>query len=154
GRDGTFHGAQGYDRGRLLHGTEAQSTLSDWYCDRKAGLLQLRLAWDLLNVTDPSTRTLLSDARTEGSFGTVKAQDFHLGAVLYQKGARHAVLGIVPEMDGGEWLAERFRPWRWRGWTEPRSHDRLKPVYDSLRAVWQEALAGAPAPPERRAPSN
>lgn len=154
GRDGTFYGARGYDRGRLLHGTEAQSTLSDWYFDRKAGLLQLRLAWDLLNVTDPSTRTLLFDPRTEGSFGTVKAGDFHFGAVLYQKGARHPVLGTVPERDDGEWSAERFRPWRWREWTEPRSHGRLKPVYDSLRAVWQEALAEAPAPPERRAPSN
>jgi hypothetical protein len=154
GRDGTFYRAQGYDRGRLRHGTEAGSTLSDWYFDREAGVLQLRLPWDLLNVTDPSTRTLLFDPKTDGSFGTVKAQDFHVGAVLYQKGARRAVLGTMPEMADGEWPAERFRPWRWRGWTEPRSHGRLKPVYDSLRAVWQEAPAEAPALPERRAPSN
>jgi hypothetical protein len=154
GRDGTFYRAQGYDRGRLRHGIEAQSTLSDWYLDREAGLIQLRLPWDLLNVTDPSTRTLLFDPRTEGAFGTVTAEGFHVGAVLYQKGSGTRVLSTLPEMAGSKWPARGFRAWQWRGWKEPRSHARLKPVYDSLRVVWQEAPAGAPARPARRAPSN
>ena len=29
-----------------------------------------------------------------------------------------------------------FRTWEWTGWTTPRYHQRLKPVYDSLKAVW------------------
>ena len=48
GRDGTFFPARGYDRGRLLHATEATSSLADWYLDEQAGLLELRLPWDLL----------------------------------------------------------------------------------------------------------
>jgi hypothetical protein len=154
GRDGTFYPAQGYDRGRLRHGTEAASTLADWYLDERAGLLELRIPWDLLNITDPSTRTLLFDRDTEGEYGRATAEDFHIGVLLYRKGGQPAVAGALPALDGGKWQAGAFNPWRWRGWTEPRSHGRLKPVYDSLRMLWRVAPSAGPAPPARLAPSN
>jgi hypothetical protein len=56
GRDGTFFPAQGYDRGRLNFGTSVESSLADWYADPAGGLLEIRLPWGLLNVTDPSSR--------------------------------------------------------------------------------------------------
>jgi hypothetical protein len=139
-----------HDRGRLLYGTEAGSTLSDWYLDQAAGLLELRIPWDLLNVTDPSTRTLLFDRGTAGGFGTVPAEDFRVGVVAYRKGGRPAVVGALPELEAEVWRAKDFTKWRWAGWTEPRSHARLKPVYDSLRSVWNPA--GAPTRPAPRAP--
>jgi tetratricopeptide (TPR) repeat protein len=154
GRDGTFYPARGYDRGRLLHATEAVSTLADWYFDEKAGLLEVRIPWDLLNVTDPSTRTLLFDRKTEGDFGTAPAEEFHMGVVLYRKGSNGKVAGALPALEKGNWSARLFHGWRWSGWTEPRSHARLKPVYDSLKRLWQAAPSEAPARPGRRAPSN
>ena len=154
GRDGTFYRAQGYDRGRLRYGTQVMSTLSDWYLDERAGLLELRIPWDLLNVTDPSTRTLLHDRRTEGAFGTTVAADFHVGVLIHRRGQQPQVMGAIPQVLRGVWLAGGFKPWRWQGWTEPRSHARLKPVYDTLKLLWQVAPGGAPAPPGRRAPSN
>jgi hypothetical protein len=154
GRDGTFFPALGYDRGRLRHGTEAASTLADWYLDERAGLLELRIPWDLLNVTDPSTRTLLFDRDTTGAFGTATAADFHAGVVVYRKKNPGSVVGALPAVDGGVWREGDFRPWRWSGWTEPRSHARLKPVYDSIKRLWRAAPAAAPARPARRAPSN
>ena len=158
GRDGRFYPAQGYDRGRLLHGTEKVSSLADWYLDEKAGLLEIRIPWDLLNVTDPSSRTLLDDRRTSGSFGTAPAVDFRVGVVVYSKGGSPAIVGALPGLEDGTWLAGSFTAWRWKGWTEPRYHARLKPVYDSLRLLWQEAGPAAPAeaqaPPVRPAPSN
>jgi hypothetical protein len=154
GPDGTFYPAREYERGRLRHGTEAASTLADWYLDERAGLLELRIPWDLINVTDPSTRTLLLDRHTEGDFGTATAEDFHVGVVIYRKGTRPEVVGTVPNMVGGVWPAEAFKGWRWEGWTEPHSHAGLKPVYDSLKLLWRAAPAGAPARLELRAPSN
>jgi hypothetical protein len=154
GRDGTFFPAKGYDRGRLLHGTEAASTLADWYLDERAGLLELRIPWDLLNVTDPSSRRLLFDHDSTGNFGTATAEDFHVGVVIYRKKGRRDLVGALPAVEGGVWRAGSFRPWRWRGWTEPRSYGRLKPVYDSLRLLWRAAPAGAPTRPARTAPSN
>ncbi len=152
GRDGTFFPAQGYDRGRMRFGTEAQSTGSDWYLDSQAGLLQIRIPWDLLNVTDPSTRTLLLDNRSTGAFGTVAAEDWHAGAVVYTKGAEPKVRGALPEIAEGVWRRQSFTPWRWNGWTEPRYHSRLKPVFDSLKAVWAAPPSTAPARPAPRAP--
>jgi hypothetical protein len=139
GRDGTFFPARGYNRGRLRYGTEARSTLSDWYLDEKAGLLQIRIPWDLLNVTDPSTRTLLFDRATSGNYGTAVASDFHLGLVVYSKtpGSGPTVLGAIPSLAQGMWRASDFAGWRWEAWTEPRWHGRLKPVYDSLRMLWR-----------------
>jgi hypothetical protein len=154
GRDGTFFRASGYDRGRLLHATEAASTLADWYMDENAGLLELRIPWDLLNVTDPSTRTLLSDSKTDGKFGTVTAGDFHVGVLLYDKGSRPTIVGALPAVEKGTWPARVFTGWRWPAWTEPQSHARLKPVYDSIRTLWRAAPVAAPARPERRVPSN
>jgi hypothetical protein len=154
GRDGTFFPARGYDRGRLLHATEAVSSLADWYLDEKAGLLEVRLPWDLLNVTDPSTRTLLSDPKTEGNFGTVPAADFHVGVVLYGKASKPTTMGALPALEKGTWRVGDFTGWRWAGWTEPRSHARLKPVYDSLKTLWRAAPSAEPARPGQRAPSN
>jgi hypothetical protein len=154
GRDGQFYPATRYDRGRLRYGTEAASTLADWFLDEKAGVLELRIAWDLINVTDPSTRTLLMDPRTNGAFGIVVANGFHVAAVVYRKRPQPEAVGALPQLVNGQIPARGFTPWRWRSWTEPRFHSRLKPVYDSLRLLWQAAPAGGPAPPGRKAPSN
>jgi hypothetical protein len=154
GRDGTFFRAKGYDRGRLRFGTEAGSTLADWYLDERAGLLEMRVPWDLLNVTDPSSRTLLYDDRISGSYGTVEAGDFHLGILLYSKTRPGQINAALPALDGREWRTESFAPWSWQSWSEPTSFSRLKPVYDSLRMLWGEAPAGAPTPLSPRVPSN
>ena len=127
GRDGTFFPAQGYDRGRLRHGTHTASTLTDWYHDADAGLVEIRIPWDLLNVTDPSTRTVLFERDGTGEFGTVVAGDFRFMVVGYEKrGAPNAAATIGPAA------------WRWEPWEEPRSQARLKPVYDALRRTFEE----------------
>ena len=154
GRDGSFFPAGRYDRGRLVHGTEAASTTADWYLDDREGMLQLRIPWDLLNVTDPSTRTLLFDQRTNGDFGTAAAGEFHAGVVIYRKGKKPAVEAALPELRQGAWAASGFVGWRWSGWTEPRYHSRLKPVFDSLKALWAAPPSRAPIRLAPRAPSN
>jgi hypothetical protein len=105
-------------------------------------------------VTDPSSRTLLSDPHTEGNFGTVPAQDFHVGVLLYRKTFSPTIVGALPALEKGTWRVGDFTGWRWSGWAEPRSQARLKPVYDSLKMLWRAAPSGEPARPGRRAPSN
>ncbi|HKP50552.1 MAG TPA: hypothetical protein VJU17_11085, partial [Gemmatimonadales bacterium] len=153
GRNGEFYPAQRYERGRLHYGTEDASTLSDWYYDRQAGILELRIPWDLINVTDPSSRTLLSDPRNSGDFGTTPADAFHFGVEVYRKGDSGRAASALPRSSNGAWSADQFQPWRWEGWTTPRSHAQLKPVYDSLRLLWQEASTRESAP-SGRAPSE
>ena len=64
-RDGTFYPASGYNRGRLRFGRSSESTLADWYYEPEAALLELRLPWGLINVTDPSTSTHHSRCRCQ-----------------------------------------------------------------------------------------
>lgn len=134
-RDGRFIPAQGINRGRLRFGTEAGSSLSDWYWDRAAGLLELRLPWNLLNVSDPSTGTLIYEETAGERIGTVHSDGFRIGLAVL--GADSNVVAALPELgEDGRWHAGDFRSWAWPEWTAPRYHQRLKPVYDSLKAVW------------------
>ncbi len=141
GRDGTFFRAQGVNRGRLRYGTEAQSTLADWWWDRAHGLLELRLAWDLLNVTDPSSHTILHEdsapAGAVGGFGTTTTDGIRVGVAVTARRDGH-VVAALPAAPGGRWRAADFRPWLWPGWDTPVYHERYKPVYDSLRTLWNE----------------
>jgi hypothetical protein len=135
GRDGTFFPAQGYSRGRLRFGRESESTLADWYHDAAAGLLELRLPWALLNVTDPSTATVLAE-REGKPFATMTTDGFRIG-VLVRRTSDGAVRRTLPSRSAdGSWPAAAFRTWRWPTWTEPTYHAELKPVYDSLKAAW------------------
>jgi hypothetical protein len=153
GRDGRFFRAEGYDRGMLRFDTEAASTLADWYLDERAGLLEIRVPWDLLNVTDPSTRTILFDDRISGSVGTTEARGFHFGILTYTK-QKPTVVRALPLLNNGSWRIESFMTWEWGGWSEPSSYGRLKPVYDSLRLLWQAGPGGEPALLSPKAPSN
>ncbi|MGH7704035.1 MAG: hypothetical protein ACREMO_13145, partial [Gemmatimonadales bacterium] len=135
GRDGTFFPTLGYNRGRLRYGTLAQSTLSDWYYDQGAGLVEIRIAWGLLNVTDPSSATVLFE-REGAPLATEHTDGFRAGALSLRK-ATGQVVGAVPALGPNRrWEASSFHTWRWPTWVEPHSHSRLKPVYDSLAAVW------------------
>jgi hypothetical protein len=137
GRDGTFYPARGLNRGRLRFGTDSASTLSDWYYDEWSGTLEIRIPWGLLNVTDPSTRTLLYETSAGESFGTVTAEGFRIGILTYRDGPRRTLVGALPTVGAGAaWARESFRHWEWDGWETPRWHARLKPAYTAMRRTW------------------
>ena len=135
-RDGRFIPATGYDRGILRFGTDAETTLADWYYDAAAGLLELRLPWNLINVSDPSTGTLLFEKAAGPQIGTARSDGVRVGIYTWRKGDGKPVTAL-PDLSGdGRWQADEFSTWRWPTWTTPRWHQRLKPVYDSLRQLW------------------
>ena len=137
GRDGTFFPAQTWERGLLRFGRESQSTLSDWFYDSRAGVIEIRLAWGLLNVTDPSSGTVLDDGLARvGPFGTAHTDGFRIGVVTRLEGSGE-VVGSLPRLDErAHWRRADFSTWQWEGWDEPVYHALLKPVYDSMKAVW------------------
>jgi hypothetical protein len=122
-RDGRTFPAAGSDRGRLRFGTEASSTLSDWYVDRDAQLVEVRLPWGLLNVTDPSSHRVLTGISTRGSFATDTTDGFRFGVAVLRQGVEqnHLAPGLT---------------YRWPGWEEPVSHERLKAAYFAIRDLW------------------
>jgi hypothetical protein len=97
----------------------------------------LRLAWNLLNVSDPSTRTLLFEESGGAQIGTRTSDGFRIGAVIYRRSSSPSLLGALPPIGSDRrWHADQFSTWEWKPWTTPRYHQRLKPVYDSLKSLW------------------
>ncbi|MEO8201522.1 MAG: hypothetical protein ABI679_13425 [Gemmatimonadota bacterium] len=141
GRDGQFFPASGMNRGRLRFGTDSASTLSDWYYDEQAQLLEVRLPWALLNVSDPSTGTLLYEKTRSDVIGTAAARDFHFGVLTYLKGPEPRALGALPALINGRWSASSFLPWTWSHWDTPEFHERLKPVYNAMKKTWADTVA-------------
>lgn len=125
GRDGRTHPARGVNRGRLRYGRSAESSLADWYVDRAAGLIEVRIGWGLLNVTDPSSRRVMVRYRGGGVFETAVTDGFRftLAALSRATGAELARL-------------DADRTYTWPTWEVPRWHERLKPVYFTMRDVW------------------
>jgi tetratricopeptide repeat protein len=117
--------ARGVDRGKLRYGRAAQSTLADWFIDGPAGLVEVRLPWGLLNVTDPSTRTVLTAVRKVDVIDTDTTAGFRF--VLARLSRRDdRMIAFVPSS----------ATYTWRKWDEPSWHERLKPAYYAMRDVW------------------
>jgi tetratricopeptide (TPR) repeat protein len=122
-RDGRTFPANGWDRGRLRFGTEASSTLADWYVDRAAGLVEVRIPWGLLNVTDPSSHRILRRISAGANFQTDSTDGFRFGVVAVDSAGER------------DRLAPGATYW-WSGWDVPVSHEQLKPAYYAIRDLW------------------
>jgi tetratricopeptide (TPR) repeat protein len=124
-RDGRTFPAKGVNRGRLRYGRADSSSLADWYADRVAGLVEVRLAWGLLNVTDPSSRRVLRRIVPPDRFVTAVTAGFRFAVAATARG------------DGAVrvWLPANAT-YSWPTWEEPVWHERLKPVYAALRDLW------------------
>src|SRR5947207_178191 len=134
GRSGRTYAARGVNRGRLRYGRAAESSLADWYVDRAAGLVEVRIAWGLLNVTDPSSRRVMVRHRRDGTFETAVTEGFRFEvAALHRSGG-----GVVARLGAGQTYA-------WPTWAVPTWHERLKPAYAAMRVRFPDradALAG------------
>lgn len=124
-RDGRTFPAKGVNLGRLRFGRADSSSLADWYADRVAGLVEVRLAWGLLNVTDPSSRRVLRRIAPPDRFETTVTAGFRFAVAATARG------------DGAVrvWLPAHAI-YSWPTWEEPVWHERLKPVYAALRDLW------------------
>ena len=144
--DGRRVRGSGYNVGRLRFGTAERDSNADWWYDARAGILQLRLPWALLNVGDPSSRRVLFESDPEQALGrrpdappsertSVLTDGFRFGVVALRRGPD--VLGTLPALDEfGDWPLASFRTWSWPTWETPTWHEYLKPSYFALQRLW------------------
>ena len=144
--DGSLVRGRGIDLGQLRYGTLAQNTLSDWWWDAGAGILEIRLPWGLLNVSDPSTARILFESDVEKALHPGDAGPYSKLVGKPSDGFRFAVvalstgpdvLGTLPALDAyGNWPRSAFATWTWKTWDTPTYHARLKPAYAAFQRLW------------------
>ncbi len=127
GRDGRTYPARGVNRGRLRYGQAATETLADWYVDRAARVVEVRLAWGLLNVTDPSSRRVLRRVGSHETFETVNTDGLRFGVAAITRGSGAVRVWVPPSAT-----------YSWATWEAPVWHEHLKPAFGALRDVWAQ----------------
>ncbi len=138
GRDGRVFDAQRYERNLLRHARQHESTLADWFADSATGVIEIRLPWGLLHVTDPSSRQVVSGVNG-GDPAHVTTPGFHfLVRLLDVSGAAPRTASALP--------AEGMAAWSWATWESPRWYAERKPAFAAMR----EAFRGIPERGPRR----
>ncbi|MGD8376504.1 MAG: tetratricopeptide repeat protein [Acidobacteriota bacterium] len=128
GRDGTVYPAVLVDGSPLHFADGAATETSDVAVglDGDAAIVELRLPWNLLNVTDPSSHRVLDQAARHGPpFETAETDGFRFHLSLRDGGGK--------PLD-----AATLGPFLWDGWEVPRYELEPKASYDILRRVFAE----------------
>jgi len=162
-RDGRYFPPQRYDRSILRYGTlnpasPDYDSLAEWHANVQTNTIDLRIPWNLLNVTDPSSFKVFAGLEKDGTVITAETPGFVMAAFSYQplEGARlrpimeqgHPVADALPPMAGTTHIQrEGLKQFRWSGWNAPRYHLRTKDSYAILRRAFQAIQTAPMAPP-------
>lgn len=133
--------------GTLPTGHEAEvSTSNFWFAD---GVMEIRIPWSLLQVSDPSSLQVIDgDAATGRGLATSTTEGIAVAAVALGPDGSLAdsLPAAVPNGDGWSLPAEGFGVYRWEGWNRVRYHAERKASFGilqealpSLRGHWHEA---------------
>jgi tetratricopeptide (TPR) repeat protein len=132
GRDGTVYPESIYEAGRLIHGNRDEA--GDWLYTADEGMIEIRLPWGLLNVSDPSRREVLVDSKER----------------RITPGLRVAVYPYRPRSLADSNARAAAEPsematYTWETWDDPEYVSHLKSSYRQM----QETFAGLAAPDSR-----
>jgi len=143
GRDTTEYATLGYDRGVLRRGPYPDGM---WEPLPDSGVIELRIPWALLNVTDPSSRRVLQhspDRREQGWIATLSEED----ASQVIEGIRIVAAARMKDDSWRSWPKSRspfdVAEVSWKTWDEPLWRERRRPVFDALREVFTGARDSA-----------
>jgi hypothetical protein len=139
GRDGTVYPPVTYERNKLRFARQSETTLADWYADPATGIIEVRIAWGMLHVMDPSSRWVLHGTQGDG----------RLPGGTLTDGFRFVVQSYDPRSPGGGGdllgCGDPLR-WSWAPWEEPAWHEEVKPLFGAMRDVFRSITGSAATP--------
>lgn len=117
---------QKYETGRLVMGDgnpddSNYNSLTDYSIDKDK--IEIRIPWQLLNVMDPSTKTIMNDFYKNKGIVPMKVNGLYIGGVLVRN-------NIVVKNTN-------MNLYSWRNWSVPTYHERLKPSYYILKKAFK-----------------
>jgi tetratricopeptide (TPR) repeat protein len=167
GRDGKYFPPQRYERGILRYGTLTPQSadydpLAEWHANVQTNTIDLRIPWNLLNVTDPSSLRVFAGLQPDGTVITTETPGVVVAVFSYRplESARmraimeqgHPIADALPALSGPTTLpAEGLKQYRWAGWNSPHFDLRPKASMAILRKTFQ-VMSGPPPVSERSLP--
>jgi Flp pilus assembly protein TadD len=164
GRDRQYFPPQRYDRGILRYGSldpraPDYDSLATWRANVQTNVIDLRIPWALLNVTDPSAHLVFAGLTSDGTVETAETPGFALAAFSYRPRESallrpimeqgHAVADSLPKLAGPTSLPpDLLKSYLWAGWALPEFKIRPKDSYPQLRRAFTSLPA---SPPGRQA---
>lgn len=115
-----------YETGKLLLGDanpehKEFNSLTDYAVNGDS--IEIRIPWQLLNVMDPSTKTIMDDFYEKKEIAPLKIQGIYVGGILSKN-------NIQTENSSMEFYS-------WDEWDAPTYHERLKPSYYILKKAFE-----------------
>ena len=141
-RDGRIYSAISYNRNRLTYARQQDNSLTDWFADTNTGVIELRLPWGMLQLVDPSARSVLFGNAVSGEIAGAQTDGFRFVVESYdpsnpRAGADHMPRGTSAALFAAPTL------WTWPRWEVPTWHAEVKPLFSAM----QRAFAGIPEHP-------
>jgi tetratricopeptide (TPR) repeat protein len=150
GRDGTEYPAINYDRSPLPYGSADRSSpeyssTAMWNTHLKRGMIELRIPWGLLLVSDPSAMQVFAGTdqkwsplfkRTSG----ISVAAFEVG-ISSSGGREHrAVSSSLPPLEDG--VAQNVPVYTWQAWDRVQYRPYVKQSYFALQKVFGQLAGG------------
>lgn len=145
GRDGTIYPGISYNRNRLLYSRESDNSLADWFADATTGVIEVRLPWGMLQLVDPSTRTVLFGNTAAGKVTGAITDGFRFVVESYDPSNPRSGGDNLPRGAGTSRFTEP-PTWSWPPWETPQWYAEVKPLF----AAMQRTYAGIPEHPSAR----
>lgn len=134
GRDGTVFPAQRLSRNRLVHATQRETTLADWYADAATGTIEVRIPWGMLHVLDPSSRQVLFGRAGARDPEGVPTEGFRFVVESFAPGPMPVSGDRLPRAGTTGFAMPPL--WRWPTWEQPRWHVERKPLFEAMRETF------------------
>jgi hypothetical protein len=118
------------DRSPLVFGISSDPKFSnaDWYFNDTTGILEVRLDWHLINVSDPAKRFVLDDNADTKDIEYSKTDAFNMFVFITDK--NNDLIQQFPKNDPYSFI--------WDEWEMPEYSKRLKPIYYTLQEFFKE----------------
>ncbi|HET6760571.1 MAG TPA: hypothetical protein VFH13_00650 [Gemmatimonadaceae bacterium] len=145
GRDGKIYPAISYNRNRLLYSRESENSLADWFADTTTGVIEVRLPWGMLQLVDPSKRSVLFSNTSDGYVQGAPTDGFRIVVESYDPSRPGSGGDTLPRGGGTARFAD-VPTWTWPTWETPQWHAEIKPLFGAM----QRAFGAIPEHPPAR----
>jgi hypothetical protein len=145
GRDGKIYPAISYNRNRLLHARESDNSLADWFANPASGVIEVRIPWGMLQVVDPSTRSVLFSNTKDGYVSGATTDGFRFVVESYDPSKPRSGGDTLPRGAGGVGFAD-IPTWTWPTWQTPEWHAEVKPLFGAMKRTFGGIPDHPPAP--------